>query len=272
MGIYSLAESRDMIFSKLADMTPEKQRRYETVYCKLRDFEAFLKDNGVGPDMEDAVLGPTVIKDPALLTSAEARAALARMTFESNVRLMHTITAERSFDRLLEEARGERTTASVRTYLRLLDEYSTYMTRAGKQKTLKFLYELLMHHEGDVRRRASELMGQILANSGPSYRKELPQAAPKSALAPAMMAVLDKSAEVWESYLLQCLHPDRRITAGHAQRISNSLKAITGSLFEHCNRAEGPALAAPVLRLLTESTGEDRFVLADALSHIPCWP
>ena len=271
MGIYSLAESRDMIFSKLADMTPEKQRRYETVYCKLRDFEAFLKDNGVGPDMEDAVLGPTVIKDPALLTSAEARAALARMTFESNVRLMHTITAERSFDRLLEEARGERTTASVRTYLRLLDEYSTYMTRAGKQKTLKFLYELLMHHEGDVRRRASELMGQILANSGPSYRKELPQAAPKSALAPAMMAVLDKSAEVWESYLLQCLHPDRRITAGHAQRISNSLKAITGSLFEHCNRAEGPALAAPVLRLLTESTGEDRFVLADALSHIPCW-
>ena len=99
MGIYSLAESRDMIFSKLADMTPEKQRRYETVYCKLRDFEAFLKDNGVGPDLEDAVLGPTAIKDPALLTSAEARAALARMTFESNVRLMHTITAERSFDR-----------------------------------------------------------------------------------------------------------------------------------------------------------------------------
>ena len=40
MGIYSLSESRDMIFSKLADMTPQKQRRYETVYCKLRDFEA----------------------------------------------------------------------------------------------------------------------------------------------------------------------------------------------------------------------------------------
>ena len=270
MGIYSLEESRDMIFSKLADMTPQKQRRYQTVYCKLRDFEAFLKDNGVGVNLEDAALGPKDIKDAALLTAAEARAGLARMTFESNVRLMHTITAEQSFDRLLEQARGERTTASVRTYLRLLDEYSTYMTRAGKQKTLKFLYELLMHHEGDVRRRAGRLMGQILANSGPSYRKELPQAAPKSALAPTMMAILDKSAEVWESYLLQCLRPDRRITAGHAQRISNSLKAITESLFESCNPTEAPALAEPLLRLLRETQGEERFILADALSHVPC--
>ena len=269
MGIYSLSESRDMIFSKLADMTPQKQRRYETVYCKLRDFEAFLEANGVGADLTDTTLEAVPHRDPALLTPREARQALKRMTFESNVRLMHTITTEQSFDLFLEKARGERTTASIRTYLRLLDEYSTYMTAAGKQKTLKFLYELLMHHEGDVRRRAGQLMGQILANSGPSYRKELPHDAPKSALAPGMMALLDKSAEIWESYLLQCLHPDRRITAGHAQRISNSLKAITWSLFESCNPAEAPAMARPLLRAFLEQEGEDAFILADALRYVP---
>ena len=269
MGIYSLAESRDMIFSKLADMTPQKQRRYETVYYKLRDFEAFLRANGVGVNLEDKTLGSKELRDPALLSPAEAREALARMTFDNNVRLMHTITAERSFDLFLEQARSERTTASIRTYLRLLDEYSTYMTAAGKEKTLKFLYELLMHHEGDVRRRAGQLMGQILANSGPSYRKELPQAAPKSALAPAMMALLDRSAEVWESYLLQCLRPDRRITAGHAQRISNSLKAITVSLFRSCRPGEAPALARPMLTMLNACSEEERFILADALRFVP---
>ena len=45
--IYSLADSYDMIFSKLYNMTPEKQRRYQTVYCKLRDFEAFLTARGI---------------------------------------------------------------------------------------------------------------------------------------------------------------------------------------------------------------------------------
>ena len=95
------------------------------------------------------------------------------MTFESNVRLMHTITTEQSFDLFLEKARGERTTASIRTYLRLLDEYSTYMTAAGKQKTLKFLYELLMHHEG---RRPPPRRTAHGANSR-QLRPQLPQGA-----------------------------------------------------------------------------------------------
>ena len=39
--IYSLADSYSIILSKLANMTPEKHRRYATVYAKLRDFEGF---------------------------------------------------------------------------------------------------------------------------------------------------------------------------------------------------------------------------------------
>ena len=182
---------------------------------------------------------------------------------------MHTITTDRSFEQLLEQARSERTSAAIRTYLRLLDEYSTYMSRANKQKTLAFLYELLMHHEGDVRRRAGQIMGQILANSGPRYRKELPQGAPKQAMAPAMMAILDQSAELWDSYIEQCLHPDRRITPNHAQRISNSLKAIAESLFVCCDEGEAAAMARPLLRRLETAREEDRFILADALCHVP---
>ena len=271
MRICSLAESRDIIFSKLADMTEEKQRRYRTVYCKLRDFEDYLQAHGVSPDLGQTALEPEQRLDPALQSSEGALQALRRMTFESNVRLMHTITTDRSFDQLLEQARGERTSSAIRTYLRLLDEYSTYMSRANKQKTLAFLYELLMHHEGDVRRRASQIMGQILANSGPRYRKELPAGAPKEAMAPAMMAILDQSAELWDHYVEQCLHPDRRIAANHALRISNSLKAIAESLFRACEPAEAPAMARPLLQRLQTARETDRFILVDALCHLPAY-
>ena len=125
MEICSLERSRDIIFSKLADMTEEKQRRYRTVYCKLRDFEAFLLAHGVSPELEQTELLPVTGKDPALLSPEEALQGLRQMTFENNVRLMHTITTDRSFEQLLEQARSERTSAAIRTYLRLLDEYST---------------------------------------------------------------------------------------------------------------------------------------------------
>jgi len=269
MRICSLQESRDIIFSKLADMTEEKQRRYRTVYCKLRDFEAYLQAHGVTAEFDQKEPEPEPRLDPALLNSDQALQALRQMTFENNIRLMHTISTERSFDQLLERARGERTGAAVRTYLRLLDEYSTYMSRANKQKTLTFLYELLMHREGDVRRRAAQLMGHLLANSGPRYRKELPAGAPKEAMAPAMMAILDRSAELWDAYVEQCLHPDRRITANHALRISNSLKTITESLFEVCPTEQMSAMARPLLQRLKQAQGQDRFVLIDAIIHIP---
>ena len=271
MEILSLERSRDVIFSKLADMTEEKQRRYRTVYCKLRDFEAFLMAHGVSPDLEQTVLEPEQRIDPALRSPEGALSALRQMTFESNVRLMHTITADRSFDQLLEQARGERTSSALRTYLRLLNEYSAYMSRANKQKTLAFLYELLMHAEGDVRRRAAQIMGQILANSGPRYRKELPVGAPKAAMAPAVMAILDKAVELWDGYVEQCLHPDRRITANHAQRISGSLKAIVQSLFACCAREDAAALAGPLLRRLEGASAEERFILVDALCHVPLY-
>ena len=266
MQICTLSESRDIIFSKLADMTEEKQRRYRTVYCKLRDFEDYLLSRGVSPDLQQEQLLPQPQTDPALLPAGEALQALRRMTFENNIRLMHTITTGRAFDQFLEQARSEYTASALRTYLRLLHEYSSYMSRTNKQKVLTFLYELLMHADGDVRRRASQIMGQLLANSGPRYRKELPANA--SAPAPAMMALLEQTAELWDGYIELCLHPDRKISANHAQWISHSLKEITASLFACCAPHEHAAMLRPLLNRLS-MPGEDGFMVMEALRKVP---
>ena len=224
--IYSLAEAYAMILSKLADVTPEKERRYRTVYTKLRDFEAYLHSRGAATEPGPAPQRES--RDPALLTQQEALDALRALTFDHAIRLMHTVSTDASFDQLLEQARGEKNTLRIRTYLELFQEYHTYMSGGNKRKLLAFLYELLLYPEGDVRRLAGQLMGSVLANSGPKYRKELPSAAPQDAAAPAMLSVLEESLGLWEQTVAQCLHPDHKISPKHAQRISNSLKAVAG--------------------------------------------
>ncbi len=267
--IYSLAEAYDMIMSKLCDMTPEKEKRYRLVYSKLRDFEWYLHDRGVGTDLCSASAPAVTPTDTALLTDPHALDALRDLTFDNNIRLMHTISTDASFDLLLEQARGERNTQRIRTYLRLFDEYNTYMTRGSKQKLLAYLYELLMHPAGDVRRVAGSIMGEILANSGPKYRKELPSAAPKSAIAPTMLALLDESVALWDSYISQCLSPDHKIAQKHALRISNSLKTICASLFACCEAQLAGQLAQKLFDHLPGLAETEAFVLLDCLCNIP---
>ena len=266
MRICSLDEAYGIILSKLADVTPEKRRRYQLVYRKLRDFESFLHSRGV---RDDGSTEKTPIRDAALLSRQDALDALRDLTFANNIRLMNSISTDASFDLLLEQARGEKNTQRIRTYLRLFDEYNTYMSRGNKQKLLGFLYELLMYPEGDVRRVAGHIMGQILANSGPRYRKMLPSAAPKSAMAPTMLALLDESVALWDSYVMRCLHPDHKIAHKHALRISNSLKAICESLFASCEPQLAPELAQPLFAHFDGLPETDCFVLFDALCHVP---
>ena len=266
MHICSLADAYGIIRSKLSNVTVEKARRYQLVYCKLRDFEAFLRSRGV---QEDGTLTRAEQRDAALLSQAESLDALRNLTFDNNIRLMNAISTDASFDLLLEQARGEKNTQRIRTYLRLFDEYNTYMPRGSKQKLLSFLYELLMYPEGDVRRVAGNIMGKILANSGPKYRKELPTAAPKSAIAPTMLELLDESVTLWDSYIVQCLHPDHKIARKHALRISNSLKAICESLFACCDEQLAAELAQPLFAHLDGLPETDCFVLLDALCHVP---
>lgn len=267
--IYSLAESYEMIFSKLYNMTPEKQQRYKRVYLKLSDFERLLISSGVRPDPLTAEMLPQEQPNPALLNRGQSLEALCGRTLENNIRLMAGISGDVTFGQLLEQARGDKNLDHIRTYLRIFEEFSTYMTGENKRRTLSLLYELLTHHQGDVRRQAARIMGQILANSGPTYRKELPASAPVSAVAPATAAFLTQTLELWERYMDMCLHPDYKIAAKHAMRISNSLKIIAASLFASSAPEEQLSYLEPLLDRLERSDASDRFTLLDALYYLP---
>ena len=63
----------------------------------------------------------------------------------------------------------------LRAYLNVFEEYFTYLSVRQKTQALSFLYELLMHREGDIRRQAGALIW-------PDYRPVppgLPQGGPR---------------------------------------------------------------------------------------------
>lgn len=268
--VYTLDEAYAIIFSKLSDMTEEKQARYKSVYEKLHDFECLLKSRGVPTELSCDTLLPPDTTDPSLMTAQQALQALCSLTLDGSIRLMRMVSTDRSLEQLLEQAKGEKNLQRIRTYLLLLREYNTYMTTANKQKTLVLLYELLMHPDGDVRRTAGQIMGEILANSGPKYRKERPASARPGEITPAMSAILSDAMQLWRQYIALCLHPDRKIAPKHALRISNSLKTICQTLFASCEAAQTAGFMQPLVQSLLQEDEAGCFVLADALCHAPC--
>ncbi|MEG1883286.1 MAG: cytidyltransferase-related domain protein [Clostridia bacterium] len=267
--IHTLAEAGEIIFGKLTNMVAEKRRRYQRVYHKLCDFEGALTHLGVNPDpFSDTFLLVEPV-NAALLPDAQDVDLLKRMAIERNLRLMHAFSANESFERLLEQARSEKTLESIRTYLNLFEEYCTYMTRAHKLETLNLLYELLMHQESDVRRLAGRLMGRILSNDGLQYRKELPDNAPETAIAPTLSEMLQEREALWQKYLELLLSPDPKIGKKHAIRIVNSLKVVVESLFDHCKHMDARGYLNQLLARYRNVLPTERFVLMDTIVRIP---
>ncbi len=225
--ISTLAQAFQVILDKLDDVDGEKQKRYTRVYARLEDFEQFMVSRGVDVTMSGGDTPPLPEKHTALMTDDEALRALTLRCVGHNMELMHRLTDQRSFARLLEEARGETDWRRLRAYLAVMESYSLYLHIPQKVQTLTFLYELLMHREGDIRRQAAALLGEIIAGFHADYAKERP-----ADIRPGPRAITD--VDQWRLYLDKILYPDHKLMPQHRRWIGYTLKFAVGSLLSHC--------------------------------------
>lgn len=224
--ISSLAEAFDVILSKLDGVDDAKRRRYMRVYARLRDFEQFMVDRGVDVTLQGHDTPPRPEKQTALMTDDEALHALTTQCVGHNMELMSRLTGQRSFARLLELARGETNWRRLRAYLGVFESYSLYLHIPQKVQTLAFLYELLMHREGDIRRQAAALLGEIIGGFHAGYAKERPAGS-----RPDPRAVTDL--DQWKLYLDKIIYPDHKLMPQHRRWIGYTLKFAVTSLLRH---------------------------------------
>ena len=262
--ISTLAEAFQVILDKLDDVDGEKQKRYTRVYARLEDFEQYMVSRGVDVTMSGGDTPPLPEKHTALMTDDEALRALTLRCVGHNMELMHRLTDQRSFARLLEEARGETDWRRLRAYLAVMESYSLYLHIPQKVQTLTFLYELLMHREGDIRRQAAALLGEIIAGFHAGYAKERPADS-----RPDPRAITD--VDQWRLYLDKILYPDHKLMPQHRRWIGYTLKFAVGSLLSHCPGREERFLA-PVFAYYRRPEDLDdytAFQLLDTAAALP---
>ena len=262
--ISTLAQAFQVILDKLDDVDGEKQKRYTRVYARLEDFEQYMVSRGVDVTMSGGDTSPLPEKHTALMTDDEALRALTLRCVGHNMELMHRLTDQRSFARLLEEARGETDWRRLRAYLAVMESYSLYLHIPQKVQTLTFLYELLMHREGDIRRQAAALLGEIIAGFHAGYAKERPADS-----RPDPKAITD--VDQWRLYLDKILYPDHKLMPQHRRWIGYTLKFAVGSLLSHCPGREERFLA-PVFAYYRRPEDLDdytAFQLLDTAAALP---
>ena len=110
---------------------------------------------GVDVDLSGHPAPPAPDKDPALMGPDETVEGLTLLSVGHSIRLMHMLSNERKFGNIIEAARSTKDWKQLRAYLNVFQEYFTYLSVRQKTQALSFLYELLVHREGDIRRQAA---------------------------------------------------------------------------------------------------------------------
>ncbi len=264
MNIYSLSDSFQVILDKLDNVDDAKEKRYRRVYEKLKDFEDFMISKGIDTTLVNRELKYVEEKDNALLFGNEVTQNFKYMAISHNIDLMYKLSSNESLNLLLESARSEKSWKNIRSYLNVFNEYTTYLTHKQKLLTLNFMYELLMHREGDIRKQASEILGETIAKFDDKYRKEVPKD-----------KRLDKpeidSLALWDKYLDMVINPDHKIISQHKIWIGYSLKTMMSSFFNACNKDNFHAYVDIYMKYLTSNEDDTArtFIILDSLWRLP---
>lgn len=261
---YTLADSFAVILGKLDNVDAAKKHRYEKVYAKLKDFEDYMISLGVHTDFSSTKPEPQQRKASALLENEEIIDSYKHMTMEHTIRLMNILTHESSFTNILEAARSERDWKYTRTYLNIFHEYSTYLSPKQKLLTIRFLYELLMHRETDIRAAAANLMGEIIVGYDADYRKEIPEG--------EMPLVQESSSEEqFAKYIQMILVPDHKITQQHRMWLGYKMETLVTSVLSKCRPEKRPGYLK-ILQTVYEDQNRDdftAFIMLNTLERMP---
>ncbi|HPW99324.1 MAG TPA: cytidyltransferase [Sedimentibacter sp.] len=224
MHIFSLTESFGIILNKLDNVDEAKEKRYIRVYSKLKDFEDFLLSRGIDTDLGREEPSHVKTVDFALIDGYEVVNNFKHKAFDHNIPLMSKLNNEATFTGMIEAARSEGDWKNIRAYLNILEEYSIYLSQKEKLFALSFLYELLVHREGDIRRQAANLMGIVIVHYDLEYTKEIPEDARNS------HTEENAGLSLWDKYLGLFLDPGYKVTDKQKEWIGYSLRIFVDSV------------------------------------------
>lgn len=263
--LFPLKEAFDVILDKLDNVDPAKKRRYQLVYSRLKDFEDYLAQIGADLKLEGAPLSPAPKVSPSLMSADQTITALSLLSVEHSLHLMHLLSSKDKFGHIIESARSVQNNRELHAFLTIFRNYFTYLSVEQKTQTLAFLYDLLVHRDGDIRRQSGALMGQIIAKFHLVYRKELPDHVQDVPADEAPFAL-------WHQYLAQIILPDHKTTPRQRSQIGYTLKLFIDAMLMHSRAEDIPRFVGELLAYYNhpeELEYTTAFTLIEAIRSLP---
>lgn len=270
MNIYSLQDSFRVILNKLDNVDAAKEKKYKRVYSKLSDFEDYIINLGIEVDINNIInchQREYKLKSYhfSLMSGNQVIKNINYLSINHNINLMYQLRDEASLNLILESARSESNWKKLREYIRIFEEYSTYLTQKQKLITIKFLYDQLVHSEDDIRKQCAELIGLLIATFDEDYRKEVPEDA-------ILDTPLLTSNELLDRYLHLLINPDHKMVPLHRSYMGYSISVMVSSLFSHCSKSQEKSFKQVIVKYYTggsRRTNEAKLHLLDTLRYLP---
>lgn len=123
----------------------KKEKRYSAVYSKLKDFEDYILSLNINVDPNKNMFNryfPLNNTEYSLMQGEEITNNLKNISIYHSIYLMHQLRDEISLETILDSARSEKDWKDLREYIRVLQEYSTYLTQKQKNKLLNFYLKI----------------------------------------------------------------------------------------------------------------------------------
>lgn len=272
MCIFTLEESFKVILEKLDNMNESKEKRYRKIYGKLKDFEDFLIDAGIETNPWGLVtFSKKSIKKEKAYSLMEGEDIVRNMKFlaiDHNINLMYKFRDEYSLSSLLDLARSEKDWRNLREYIRIIEEYSTYLTQGQKLQAIDFLYDNLIHPEDDIRRHCAELIGILIASFDEDYRKEIPE---NEFLEPPLII----SKDILDKYINLLLYPKKNTISPYRFYLNYNMSILINSLFKFCRDNYIQKYRNVVLKYYDENQAksiDSQIFLLETAKYIPIEP
>ena len=269
MHIFTLEDSFNVILDKLDNVDEVKVKRYRKVYNKLKDFEDYMLNLGISIEISNPkLISKELNRNYSLLQGMSIIQSLKNLAINHNINLMYQLRDEYSLDYILEMARSETDWKNLREYIRIFQEYSTYLTQNQKLQTIKFLLENLVHSEDDIRRHCAELIGTLISIFDEDYRKEIPEKVKLES--PAFT-----SYELLKEYVETLLSPGGKVIHAHRFLMGYSISIVVGSLFKNCKDATLLEYRKVLLKFfenIQSRNTDERLFLLETIKEIPLEP
>ncbi len=265
MHIYDLESSFQVILDKLDNVDDAKEKRYKRVYAKLKDFEDYMHSLGVDTTLQNAVDELLFVeqKETAFMYGQEVVQNLKFQSICYNINILKYFSSLERFNELLVKLSSEKDWREIRNYIELFHEYDKYIGKNQKLLILNELQDMLLSKHEDIRNRAAEIIGSIIANFDEEYRKEIPEYVP-------LMKEEQTSVDLFERFLCYFLYKNPHQTQKNIEWLRINAKNMVHSLFETTQKptAYHAVIAKHLRRAILENNDEIALALTQVLKHI----